>query len=223
MSDAEEWRNLVRSNKWPRAEPMRQVVQGQRSINSLGGKTVGLTAKLLLFASVLLVLGCSSSEPAMPEASPVDPAAANATTRIAADETADAAAEPEPQPVTIGPYTWAPGEHPGDASSVAPKHVKCWAALKATPSPDFPNPSDSLRGPVNVAYLRELKAAGHKLLHDDWTGRVVAVTAGPTARVTVYPKEYFGGESRTIEPGETLHLRDAPLDQVASLKIEYVP
>ena len=182
-----------------------------------------IPGKLLLSTLVLLVLGCSSSDPDASEAAPASPAAADAATRIAADETADAAAEPGPQPVTIGPYTWVPSEHPDDPGRVAPKHVKCWAALQATPSPDFPNPNDSLRGPVDVAYLRELKAAGHKLLHDDWTGRVIAVTAGPTARVTVYFKENFGGESRTIEPGETLRFKDSPLDQVASLKIEYVP
>jgi hypothetical protein len=108
------------------------------------------------------------------------------------------------------------------ANEVLP-HVTCWAALIATPSLDFPNPNDSLRGPVDVANLRELKSAGHKLRHDDWTGRVVAVKAEATARVTDYPEENFGGETRTIEPGETLRLKDGPLDQVASLKIEYVP
>ncbi len=179
--------------------------------------------KLLLSASVLLVLGCSSSDQAVTEAAAAGRVAPDAATRTVADGTADAAAAPEPHPVTIGPYTWAPGDHPADPSRVAPKYVKCWAALKAAPSPDFPNPSDSIRGPVDVAYLRELKAAGHKLLHDDWTGRVVAVTAGPTARVTVYSKENFDGESLTIEPGETPRLKDTLLDQVASLKIEYMP
>jgi hypothetical protein len=65
--------------------------------------------------------------------------------------------------------------------------------------------------------------AGHTLLHDDWTGRVDAVNAGATARVTLYPEESFGGEPHTIEPGEKFKLEDSQLDQVASLKIEYAP
>jgi hypothetical protein len=188
---------------------------------------MGFTGKLLLSASMLIVFGCSSSEPASvepaPEESPAGPVAAESTTSIATGIIADAAEEPEPQPVTIGPYTWAPGEYPGDSGSVARKHVKCWAALKAKPSLDFKNPYDNLRGPVEIAYLRELKAAGRKLQHDDWAGKVIAVTAGATARITVYTEENFGGESRTIEPGEAILLKDTPLDRVASLKIEYVP
>ncbi len=175
------------------------------------------------FVLVLLIAGCSSSEPAAPEAAPAGPEVGRAATSISADETSDATAEPEPQSVTIGPYTWAPGEQPADPNRVAPIHAKCWALLQATPSPDFSNPSDSLRGPVDVAYLRDLKVAGHNLRHDDWTGKVVAVRAGATARVTVYSEESFSGEPRTIEPGETLILKDEPLAQVASIKIEYLP
>jgi hypothetical protein len=95
--------------------------------------------------------------------------------------------------------------------------------LRAAPSRDFPNPYDNIHGPVEVAYLRDLKAAGHKLLHDDWTGHVDAVTAGETARVTLYPEENFSGEPHTLEPGEKFKLEDSQLEQVASLKIEYVP
>ncbi len=179
------------------------------------------TVRLLLSSGVLLVLGCSASDPAPREEVAAGPSVANAASTIAVDETAEAVADP--QPVAIGPYISAPGERPDDPSAVAQKYVKCWAALKATPSPDFPNPNDSIRGPVDVAYLRDLKVAGHKLLHDDWTGRVVAVTAGPPARVIVYSNENFGGESQIINPGETLHVKDASLDQIASLKIEYIP
>ena len=177
--------------------------------------------RLLLSSAVLLILGCSASDPTPREEAEAGPPVTNAASTIAVDKMAEAVADP--QPSTIGPYTWAPGERPDDPSSVTPKYVKCWAGLRATPSPDFPNPNDSLRGPVEVAYLRDLKVAGHKLLHDDWTGRVVAVTAGPTARVTVYPNENFSGESQVIEPGETLRVKKARLDQIASLRIEYIP
>jgi PKD repeat protein len=126
-------------------------------------------------------------------------------------------------PLTIGPYTWPPGKSASRPTSFEPKHRFCFAALSATPSPDFPNPYDSIRGPVEVAYLRDLKAAGHKLLHHDWTGHVDALTAGKTARVTLYPEENFSGEPHILEPGEKFKLEDSQLEQVASLKIEYVP
>ncbi len=126
-------------------------------------------------------------------------------------------------PFTIGPYTWPPGKNASRPASYQPKHRFCWAALRAAPSRDFPNPYDNIHGPVEVAYLRDLKAAGHKLLHDDWTGHVDAVTAGETARVTLYPEENFSGEPHTLEPGENFKLEDSQLEQVASLKIEYVP
>lgn len=126
-------------------------------------------------------------------------------------------------PLTIGPYTWPPEKDAKIPAGYQAKHRFCWAAVRATPSHDFPNPYDNIHGPVKVAYLRDLKAGGHKLLHDDWTGHVDTVLAGKTARISIYPEENFRGDPQILEPGETFQLQNSQLDQVASLKIEYVP
>jgi hypothetical protein len=177
--------------------------------------------KLPLVAALTVVWGCSSPERAPSERTSRALPAETSTL----DESAAEAEEPdlEPSPVVKGPYKWPPGRLAGDPNHFEPKYSKCTAFFTATPAPDFPNPYDSIRGPIDIAYLRDLKVAGHNLFHDDWTGRAEMVTAGANARVTVFPKENFGGESHTIEPGEHFRLEDSPLDQVASLKIEYVP
>lgn len=129
---------------------------------------------------------------------------------------AEASAPAEaPSVVTEGPYTYAASVRPGQ-----PPHVKCWARLMATPSPDFRNPFDSISGPVEVAYLRDLDASGRNVQHADWTGRVSGVTAGPTARVTVFETERFGGASHTLAPGETADLGAMGMAAVGSLRIE---
>ena len=75
------------------------------------------TVRLLLSSGVLLVLGCSASDPAPREEVAAGPSVANPASTIAVDETAEAVADPNPS--RLVPTFRAPGERPDDPSGVA--------------------------------------------------------------------------------------------------------
>ena len=168
---------------------------------------VGVLAQTTMF-------GCSKSEPKEPSSSEA-PAAA-----LGKDTSAEAQpAEPAgPQPVTKGPYTWAPG-----INVSSPMYVKCWVAIRNDQQDaSFAKPYDKIKGPAEVSSLRGLDAAGGSFNHADWSGRVTSLSVGPKARATVYAEEGFRGASHTLEPGSQATLAETGLAQIGSMKIEFV-
>ena len=102
-----------------------------------------------------------------------------------------------------------------------PKHIKCWAHVSHDGNdPQFKNPFDQIKGPIELSTPRGLKGTRHP----DWTGRVDGIVAGPTAKVTVWSEEGFRGTSKTVNPGEKVgDLGAVDLQTVGSIKIEYAP
>lgn len=82
------------------------------------------------------------------------------------------------------------------------------------------NPYDQIRGPIALARLTDLEGTRHA----DWNNRIIHLTAGPTARVTVWSEADFQGVTRVFEPGQKAgSFKDGEIgDGISSLKIEYV-
>jgi hypothetical protein len=101
------------------------------------------------------------------------------------------------------------------------KFIKCWAHVSHDGSdPQFKNPFDQIKGPVELSSLRDMKGTRHA----DWSRHVDGLTAGPNAKVTVWSQEGFQGTSRTVNPGEKVEdLGVEGLANVGSMKIVFAP
>ncbi|MHC5024954.1 MAG: hypothetical protein ACYTGG_13800 [Planctomycetota bacterium] len=118
------------------------------------------------------------------------------------------------------------GDEPADAQPGTPssdhRYIKCWVHVRYEgPDLTFTEPYDQIRGPIKLSTLSNLEGTRHP----DWNNRIIHLTVGATARVTVWSDEEFEGESRVFAPNEKAGpFRDGEFgDGISSLMIEYVP